>query len=67
MVAGEILLRGYGARKDPEAARRMFELAARDGHASALYSLGVIYESALARRATCSKPEMVQAGGGSAP
>lgn len=47
MVAGEILLRGYGARRDPEAARRMFELAARDGHASALYSLGVIYESAL--------------------
>lgn len=47
MVAGEILLRGYGAPRDAEAARRMFEIAAKDGHASALYNLGVIYESAL--------------------
>ncbi|MDP2241459.1 MAG: tetratricopeptide repeat protein [Burkholderiales bacterium] len=49
MVAGEILLRGYGARKDPEAARRMFELAAKDGHPIALYSLGVIYETGTPR------------------
>ena len=49
MVAGEILLRGYGARKDPEAARRLFELAAKDGHPIALYSLGVIYETGTPR------------------
>lgn len=47
LVAGEILLRGYGAKRDPEAARRMFELAAQDGHPNALYNLGVIYERAL--------------------
>lgn len=47
MVAGEILLHGYGAAKDPVAARHMLELAARDGHPNALYNLGVIYERGL--------------------
>jgi hypothetical protein len=47
VLAGEIHMLGYGAERDFGAARRMFELAARDGHVKALYNLGLIYERAM--------------------
>jgi hypothetical protein len=47
MRAGEIYLSGAGVPVDYEAARKLLEVAARDGHVGALYNLGAIYEKGL--------------------
>jgi hypothetical protein len=47
LIAGEIYLSGHGAPVDHARARQMLEIAARDGHGSALFNLGAIYDRGL--------------------
>lgn len=47
MRAGEIYLSGAGVPTDYEIARKLLELATKDGHVGAFYNLGAIYDKGL--------------------
>ena len=47
LLLGDMYLYGRGVPRDYRAARKWFEIAARDGRAEALFNLGAIYDKAL--------------------